>query len=143
MKYLLVMVAALAASCALPDWASLEQKAVLEDPASTPEQREEVAAQVEEDTAEQIVASTAPFIPAPFQPLLAALTPLLVGLAFKRSREHIVNAGAKTAQLDVGGAIVSLARAFGLKHTTEDPDQLARTAEMLRAKAEAKAKVQA
>lgn len=142
MKRLLVIVAALAlAGCNLLGFATDAEKAKLTDPAATPEDYEKTAQAIEERTTADINAATAPFIPAPFQPLAAVLTPLLVGLAFKRSREHLTTAAKKTVTLDVPGAVAALARAAGLLHTTEDPERLAATAEMLRAKAEAKAKV--
>lgn len=139
MKYLLVWIAALALTgCGLLGHAEPWERAVLDDPDATPAAKQEAIQSIEARTAEGINTAAAPFVPAPFQPLVAPLIALAVGLAFKRSREHLLNAASK-----VGSAVVDATlRAPGLLHTTDDPETLARNAATLKAKAEAKALVE-
>jgi DNA-binding SARP family transcriptional activator len=106
------------------------------------EQRE-ITAAIEARTGGAALDVLLPFVPEPARAPLAALSVPLVGLFFKRTREHAKNAVVNTAKGSLGQAVTDLMRAFGWMHTTEDPDKLAATAEMLRLKAEAKAKVQA
>lgn len=141
MKYLALLIAALALTgCGLLGHAEPWERAVLDDPAATPEAKQEAIQSIEARTAEGITTATSPFVPPPLQPLLAPLVALGVGLAFKRSREHLLNATKKAATLNLGDAAVDVARAAGLLHTTNDPEQLAANAEALRLRNEAKAK---
>jgi hypothetical protein len=131
MKYLALLVAALVLTgCGLLGHAEPWERAVLEDPAATPEARQEAIASIESRTADGIVTATEPWVPAPLKPLVGPLVVLAVGLAFKRSREHILNA-TKNVVVDMPA---NLARAVGLKHTTDDPEELAARAEALRLK---------
>lgn len=131
MKYLLGLIAVvMLASCGLLGHAEPWEKAVLDDPTATPEAKQEAIQSIEARTADGIVAATEPWVPAPFKPLVGPLVLLAVGLAFKRSREHIVNA-TKNVVVDMP---VNLARAVGLKHTSDDPETVAANAEALRLK---------
>lgn len=87
--------------------------------------------------------------------IVAAGAPLGASLLFKRPREHYGRAikalaqsavelnpvGASVAPgkaaLQLGEAFKSVARAWGLQHTTDDPDELERVAAKLKARREA------
>lgn len=56
------------------------------------------------------------------------LTAVGIPLVFKRSREHLFNGIKDIGKLDIGGFILSLARTYGLKHTTDDPIQIVENA---------------
>jgi hypothetical protein len=106
------------------------------------EQRE-ITKAIEARTGGGLIDMALPFLPAPVREPVAVLGTTIIGLFFKRTRKHVGSAVKNTAKLNLGEAIADFARALGWKHTTEDPDQLARTAAMLKAKADAKAGSQA
>ena len=75
---------------------------------------------------------------APFLPLLG----LIPWAAKKRSRVHLKEAIGKAVPhdgtIDILGAVKSVSKAFGLDHTTDDPEELERVAKKIRVKVAAK-----
>jgi hypothetical protein len=103
------------------------------------EQRE-ITKGIEARTGGGVLSMALPFLPAPVREPVALLAAPIIGLFFKRTREHVGRAVKNTAKLNLGEAIADFARALGWKHTTDDPEQLAANAEALRLRIEAKNK---
>ena len=74
------------------------------------------------------LAVAAPFIPAPFQPLLPFASSLMVLALSTRARKHAGKALAATAKGALGDALSSALKAVGAKHTSETPDDLLKDA---------------
>jgi len=111
MKYLLALVALLAvAACDHMDTATPDERAVLTNPESTPEQIATVEATIEERAAKAINDAAGPWIPAPFQAPVAATVATLTALAFKRYR-RVLTKPLKQAKSDPGGAFASALKA--------------------------------
>ena len=73
-----------------------------------------------------------------FWPQLAAAGPIVAGLAgllSKRWRKHAANALKSVlpvdGKVDLGGGLLSLAKAYGLAHTNESPEEIVSVAEKL------------
>jgi len=90
--------------------------------------------------AQGLLGPVAPFIPAPLQPVAVGVAALVPWLASKRSRQHLAKSVRELNPLSGGGtapgeALFSIARAFGLDHSSDDPAELL---EVVRRKAQAK-----
>lgn len=104
------------------------------------EEQREITKKIEARTGGDVLGAVLPFLPEPVRAPVGALAVPIIGLFFKRTREHAGNAVKNAAKLNLGEAIADFARALGWKHTTDDPEQLAANAEALRLRIEAKNK---
>lgn len=106
---MLAAVILLCAACDHMDTATPEERAVLTNPESTPEQIATVEAGIEERAAKVANDGLAPWIPPPFQAPVAATVATLTALAFKRYRRVLAKPVAQ-AKSDPKGALATLAK---------------------------------
>jgi hypothetical protein len=82
-----------------------------------------VVADIRQRTEGTLLGTALPFLPAPVRENLPLISPLLA-LLWKRPREHAGKAVKSALKLNVGEMLLDLARAMGLRHTTDDPKEL-------------------
>lgn len=108
-----------------------EAEEAAEDAQETEDRIVQLEAKAARGVGEMVVDSVSPLVPglAAGKPWLIALAPLI----FKRPRQHFGKAlkdlNPFDGQVAPGAALEGLMKAYGLKHSTEDPEELARLAE--------------